>query len=138
MKIVSWLYDSNFSAVIGFKCPSKVPAHTQSAKFWPFPRFAVPGDCHHLITCVEGQPRLISCGEGKVFDDQNLTCEDPELVPHCSHGHKWLYKFVEIGLQGMVFKMNGEMCRINHRIESLVHRVTEYLSVGQTPTKKIC
>ncbi|XP_063547792.1 protein obstructor-E [Cydia strobilella] len=75
----------NPEAVIGFKCPTKVPANTQSAKFWPFPRFPVPGDCHHLITCVEGQPRLITCEEGKVFDDQNLTCEDPELVPHCGH-----------------------------------------------------
>lgn len=74
-----------FPAVVGFKCPTKVPSGTQSAKFWPFPRFPVPGDCHHLITCVEGQPRLIACGEGKVFDDQNLTCEDPELVPHCGH-----------------------------------------------------
>ncbi|PZC74956.1 protein obstructor-E [Helicoverpa armigera] len=75
----------NPEAVVGFKCPTKVPSNTQAAKFWPFPRFPVPGDCHRLITCVEGHPRLISCGEGKVFDDQNLTCEDPELVPHCGH-----------------------------------------------------
>lgn len=74
-----------FTAVVGFKCPAKVPANTPAAKFWPFPRFPVPGDCHRLITCVEGQPRLISCGEGKVFDDQSLTCEDPELVPHCAY-----------------------------------------------------
>ncbi|XP_028169327.1 protein obstructor-E [Ostrinia nubilalis] len=75
----------NPEAVVGFKCPTKVPSNTQAAKFWPFPRFPVPGDCHRLITCVEGQPRLITCEEGKVFDDQNLTCEDPELVPHCGH-----------------------------------------------------
>ncbi|KAJ0180981.1 hypothetical protein K1T71_003066 [Dendrolimus kikuchii] len=75
----------NPEAVVGFKCPTKVPSNTPAAKFWPFPRFAVPGDCHRLITCVEGQPRLITCGEGKVFDDQSLTCEDPELVPHCAY-----------------------------------------------------
>ncbi|KAH9645787.1 hypothetical protein HF086_012514 [Spodoptera exigua] len=75
----------NPEAVVGFKCPTKVPANSQAAKFWPFPRFPVPGDCHRLITCVEGHPRLISCGEDKVFDDQSLTCEDPELVPHCGH-----------------------------------------------------
>ena len=28
----------NPEAIVGFKCPSKVPAHTAAAKFWPFPR----------------------------------------------------------------------------------------------------
>ncbi|GBP70464.1 Protein obstructor-E [Eumeta japonica] len=73
----------NPEAVVGFKCPVKLPSNSPSAKFWPFPRFPVPGDCHRLITCVEGHPRLITCEEGKVFDEENLTCEDAELVPHC-------------------------------------------------------
>ncbi|XP_044761396.1 protein obstructor-E isoform X1 [Coccinella septempunctata] len=75
----------NPEAVVGFKCPTKVPSHTVSAKFWPYPRFAVPGDCHRLITCVNGFPRLISCGEGKVLDESTLTCEEPELVPQCAN-----------------------------------------------------
>ncbi|CAH0559063.1 unnamed protein product [Brassicogethes aeneus] len=75
----------NPEAVVGFKCPTKVPSGSPAAKFWPFPRFPVPGDCHRLITCVNGHPRLISCGDNKVLDDSTLTCEEPELVPHCAN-----------------------------------------------------
>ncbi|ENN78820.1 hypothetical protein YQE_04720, partial [Dendroctonus ponderosae] len=73
----------NPEAVVGFKCPTKVPSGSPAARFWPYPRFAVPGDCHRLITCVNGHPRLITCGEGKVLDDKTLTCEEPENVPQC-------------------------------------------------------
>jgi hypothetical protein len=66
-----------FLAVIGFKCPTKVPSGSPAAKFWPFPRFPVAGDPHRLITCVEGHPRLISCGDDKIFDESTLTCEEP-------------------------------------------------------------
>ncbi|KFB38106.1 AGAP000986-PA-like protein [Anopheles sinensis] len=76
----------NPEAVVGFKCPQSVPSGTVAARFWPYPRFAVPNDCHRLITCVDGHPRLITCGEGKVFNEESLTCENPEDVPHaCRH-----------------------------------------------------
>lgn len=68
----------NPEAVIGFKCPSKVDPHSLAARFWPFPRFAVPGDRHSLFLCNEGHPRLIACGEDKLFDESTLTCEDAE------------------------------------------------------------
>nr|CAD7433884.1 unnamed protein product [Timema monikensis] len=71
----------NPEAILGFKCPTKVPSNTVAAKFWPFPRFAIPGDCGRLITCVNNFPRLISCGDSKVFDEESLTCEDPDVVP---------------------------------------------------------
>lgn len=64
------------TAVVGFVCPAHVPSHSPAARFWPFPRFPVPGDCHRLFTCVEGHPRLITCGEDKVFDKNTLTCEE--------------------------------------------------------------
>lgn len=70
----------SIAAVVGFKCPTKVDPNSVAARFWPFPRFPVQGDCHRLITCVEGHPRLISCGEDKVFDEHTLTCEDPEYA----------------------------------------------------------
>jgi len=76
----------NPEAVVGFKCPTKVDSASPAARFWPFPRFPVSGDCHRLITCVEGYPRLISCGEDKVFDENTLTCEEPEYASSsCSH-----------------------------------------------------
>ncbi|XP_026461601.1 protein obstructor-E-like [Ctenocephalides felis] len=68
----------NPEAVVGFKCPTKIPSNTLAAKFWPFPRFPVPGDCHRLITCVEGHPRLVSCGDKQLFDQNTLSCLDPE------------------------------------------------------------
>ncbi|XP_054271647.1 protein obstructor-E-like [Macrosteles quadrilineatus] len=79
----------NPEAVLGFKCPDKVDPHSVAAKFWPFPRFAVPGDCERLITCVNGYPRLITCGDGKVFDESTLTCEEPEDArSKCGFGKK--------------------------------------------------
>ncbi|XP_071455188.1 protein obstructor-E-like [Hetaerina americana] len=75
----------NPEAIIGFRCPEKVPAHSPAARFWPYPRFPVPGDCSKLITCVNGHPRLITCGEGKLFDAETLTCDDPENVPKCGN-----------------------------------------------------
>jgi len=66
----------NPEAVVGFKCPAKVDSSSPSARFWPFPRYAIPGDQHHLITCVDGHPRLISCGEGSLFNEHSLTCEE--------------------------------------------------------------
>lgn len=64
----------NPADIIGFSCPDKVDPHSVSAKFEPYPRFALPGDSHRLITCVHGHPRLISCGEGSVVDESSLTC----------------------------------------------------------------
>lgn len=46
-----------------------------------FDRFAVPNDCGRLITCVDGHPRLITCGEGKLFDSVTLSCMDPDEHP---------------------------------------------------------
>lgn len=79
-----------FLAVVGFKCPTKVPANSPAAKFWPYPRFPVPGDCSRLITCVNGYPRLITCGEGKQFDAHTLSCEDPENAPQCAGSYNHL------------------------------------------------
>ncbi|XP_065202225.1 protein obstructor-E-like [Planococcus citri] len=78
----------NPEAVIGFKCPDKVDPQSAQARFWPYPRFAIPGDCERLITCVNGYPRLITCGDGKVFDDETLTCAEPEEVAKCAHHRK--------------------------------------------------
>lgn len=47
-----------------------------------FLRFPVPGDCGRLITCVDGNPRLLTCGDGKLFDSVSLSCLDPDELPH--------------------------------------------------------
>lgn len=58
--------------------------------WYDFLRFPVPGDCGRLITCVDGHPRLLTCGDGKLFDSVSLTCLDPEEVPH------WFVYFIFI------------------------------------------
>ncbi|XP_017893362.1 protein obstructor-E-like [Ceratina calcarata] len=74
----------NPEEVVGFKCPKKIPKNSPAAKFWPYPRFPVPGDCGRLITCVNGQPRLLTCGDHKLFDSVTLTCLDSKELPHCA------------------------------------------------------
>jgi hypothetical protein len=69
--------------VLGYRCPDKVEPGTLAYKFWPYPRFALPNDCHRLITCVNGYPRLISCGDESVVNPDTLTCDDPKNVPKC-------------------------------------------------------
>lgn len=68
----------NPEGVIGFKCPTEVDPHSTQAKFWPYPRFPVPGAPDRLITCVDGHPRINTCGDGKLFDESSLTCLDDE------------------------------------------------------------
>ncbi|KAJ8682729.1 hypothetical protein QAD02_018521 [Eretmocerus hayati] len=70
----------NPAEIIGFQCPSS-PPNGAAARFWPFPRFPVPGDCGRLITCVDSHPRLITCGDDKLFDSETLTCLDKEEFP---------------------------------------------------------
>lgn len=41
----------------------------------------VPGDCGRLVTCVYDYPRLMGCGYGSVFNENTLSCDDPENVP---------------------------------------------------------
>jgi len=70
----------NPEQVVGFRCPDKVEPDTLAYTFWPYPRFAIPGECGRLITCVNGYPRLITCEHGTVFNEASLTCQDPAEV----------------------------------------------------------
>ncbi|KAL7638296.1 UNVERIFIED_CONTAM: hypothetical protein RMT77_010860 [Armadillidium vulgare] len=68
---------------VGFKCPAQIDPSSLAYKFLPFPRFP-SGDCSRYVTCVNGYPRLIGCGDYTVFNEDTLTCEDPEFVPKCA------------------------------------------------------
>jgi len=72
----------NPEEVVGFKCPEYVDSKDPAAKFLPFPRYP-SNDCSKYIVCVEGQPRLVGCGDYTVFNSNTLGCEDPEYVPSC-------------------------------------------------------
>merc|ERR1711963_54116 len=58
----------------GFQCPLlRELEGTFNEQFSPFPRFAV-SDPRVYIICVDGLPRLQSCGAHDLFDQETLTC----------------------------------------------------------------
>jgi len=62
--------------VVGFKCPAnhELPPNAVARRFLPYPRFPNPQDASSYIICVNGEPRLLNCGDYSVFDEQTLTC----------------------------------------------------------------
>lgn len=56
------------TGILGFKCPVE-DTHN---RFYPYPRYYYHERA--VITCVNGQPRLIHCPEGKYADGNSLTC----------------------------------------------------------------
>lgn len=51
------------------------PLSPLAARFFPFPRFAVPDDPQLYIICVNNVPRLHTCQEGTIFSEATLGCE---------------------------------------------------------------
>jgi len=63
------------SAALGdFRCPSDEELSPLARRFFPFPRFPVPQDDTLYIICVNGMPRLNSCGQGSFFSEETLGC----------------------------------------------------------------
>lgn len=83
-------YGCDPEKVVGFRCPdvSSLPANSLTRQFLPYPRYPVPGDCARLVTCVNDYPRLMNCGYGSVFNENTLSCDDPENVPSCANYYK--------------------------------------------------
>lgn len=71
----------NSEAVVGFRCPPE--ATGLSARFDPFPRYAMATDCGRYIVCVDRKPRLMGCGDSAGFNEQTLSCEDLRNLPGC-------------------------------------------------------
>lgn len=42
--------------------------------------FRSPHDCQHFFICVQGRPRLQSCGEGNAFNEISNACDAAENV----------------------------------------------------------
>jgi len=63
------------SAALGdFRCPSDEELSPLAKRFFPFPRFPVPQDDTLFIICVNGMPRLNTCGQGTFFSEETLGC----------------------------------------------------------------
>lgn len=73
----------NFPAIADFECTNGPSENPENDKFGTYQRFEVPGDCHSMITCVDGLPRVTSCGANQAFDPISLECVD-ELDVDCS------------------------------------------------------
>lgn len=59
----------------GFVCPDQSQLTPLELRFFPFPRFPVQGRDELYIICVDGLPRLQSCGgQGAIFDSATLGC----------------------------------------------------------------
>lgn len=45
------------------------------------PKYAHPEDCQKFYVCLNGEtPREQGCGEGKVYNEEQQRCDDPENV----------------------------------------------------------
>ena len=65
------------SAALGdFRCPATAELSPLAQRFFPFPRFPVAKDPRLYIICLDGVPRLNSCGEGSLFSEESLGCEE--------------------------------------------------------------
>ena len=59
-------------------CPDVADLSPLEARFFPFPRFAVPDQPGLYIICVDSQPRLKQCPNGADFDPTTLGCKEPD------------------------------------------------------------
>merc|ERR1712126_175262 len=58
----------------GFQCPSEAELSPLARRYYPFPRFAIPNEPTLYAICVNGLPRLNSCGAGSRFSQETLSC----------------------------------------------------------------
>lgn len=61
--------------MFGFQCPRNEDlVGTRNEMFSPFPRFSVEGSPQTYLICVDGLPRLQSCGSLDAWDPDTLSC----------------------------------------------------------------
>ncbi|XP_055680499.1 protein obstructor-E [Lutzomyia longipalpis] len=73
--------DCDAEAFLGFTCPpeARVEGLGQGeARF-----FRSPHDCQRYFLCLEGRPRLHTCGEGQAFNELTNACDGIENVTSC-------------------------------------------------------
>jgi hypothetical protein len=64
-----------FAAFLGFTCPEAPGVFGDDYRF-----YRNPADCQKYFICVNGRPRLYSCGEGYAFNDDIGGCDGIENV----------------------------------------------------------
>uniref|UniRef100_A0A1B0D1P0 Chitin-binding type-2 domain-containing protein n=1 Tax=Phlebotomus papatasi TaxID=29031 RepID=A0A1B0D1P0_PHLPP len=73
--------DCDAETFLGFSCPTQPRADgfgSEETRFYPSPH-----DCQRYFSCINGRPRLHSCGEGNAFNDLTNSCDGIENVTSC-------------------------------------------------------
>lgn len=69
----------------GFVCPDH-KTNDRSGQIIAHPHYAHDTDCQKFYVCLNGnEPRLHSCDEGEVFNDEAKRCDQPKNVPGCEN-----------------------------------------------------
>lgn len=74
--------DCDAETFLGFRCPEVRNSLFGGAEI-QFYRSTI--DCHHYYICVNGRPRLQSCGMGNAFNELIDACDAAENVTGCEH-----------------------------------------------------
>lgn len=74
--------DCDAEAFLGFTCPPELKNENAGAQETRF--YQSPVDCQRYYVCLEGKPRLYSCGEGYAFNNLINACDAAENVTSCA------------------------------------------------------
>ncbi|RZF37925.1 hypothetical protein LSTR_LSTR005425 [Laodelphax striatellus] len=73
----------NAEAFLGFTCPN-VGQDNSLFNSDGYQYFRSPTNCQKYFLCINGRPRLFSCGEGQAFNDLTNSCDGLENVTGCA------------------------------------------------------
>ena len=69
-------------SLLNFKCPDE----DKGNRYWPYPRYYY--NEASIVTCVQGQPRLVNCGADELVDAASLTCQPVHKEEETVNVHK--------------------------------------------------
>lgn len=67
--------DCDVEEYLGFACPGLFGENSSANPI----NYRHPDDCNKYFACINGKPRLLSCGEDKVFDEYSGQCESSDV-----------------------------------------------------------
>ncbi|KOB66751.1 Obstructor-E [Operophtera brumata] len=74
--------DCDAEAFLGFRCP-EVPQTKELGPPAGFRYYRSDANCQKYFLCIEGRPRILSCGSDAAFDDLTTSCVSADQVSAC-------------------------------------------------------
>ncbi|XP_037300839.1 protein obstructor-E [Manduca sexta] len=74
--------DCDAEAFVGFRCP-EVPISKELGPPAGFRFYGSDNDCQKYFLCIDGRPRVLSCGGESGFDELTSSCVSADEVPTC-------------------------------------------------------